>query len=91
MKLRIRFRKGNLHVRHGCPLIFQNIFLPELAPYSAYADWLSRHHRAGPSASLDKSADQGYLISKDNTTGQFVRQLILTVVTPVTIEVWSLA
>jgi hypothetical protein len=49
--------KGQFALGHGCPLIFQNILLPELAPYSANADRLSRHHRAGPSASLDKSAD----------------------------------
>jgi hypothetical protein len=30
--------------------------------FGLFADRLSRHHRAGPSASLDKSADQGYLI-----------------------------
>jgi hypothetical protein len=69
IKIALQDLKGQFARRHGCPLIFQNIFLPELAPYSAYADRLSRHRRAGPSASLDKSADQGYLIARDNTTG----------------------
>jgi hypothetical protein len=76
IKLPSQNLKGQFAQGHGCPLIFQNIHLPELAPYSAYADRLSRHHRAGPSASLDKSADQGYSIMRDNTTGQFMRQLI---------------
>jgi hypothetical protein len=74
-KIALRTRKGNFAHWHGCPLIFQNILLSELAPWSAFADRLSRHHRAGPSASLDKSADQGYSIVRDNTTGQFLSQL----------------
>jgi hypothetical protein len=44
----------------GYPLIFQNIHLPELAPF--LDERLLRLRRAGPSASLDKSADQGYLV-----------------------------
>jgi hypothetical protein len=38
-----------------CPLIFQNIRLPELAPMQILCRLL-RFHRAGPSTSLDKSA-----------------------------------
>src|SRR3989304_6847849 len=50
--------------------------LPELAPCPACAGRLSRHRRAGPSASLDKSAVEGYLICvEDNTIGAGLRQL----------------
>ncbi len=44
-------RRGHMIARSRS-LIFQNL-LPELAP--CLKDRLSRHHRAGPSASLDKS------------------------------------
>ena len=73
--------KGQFAQVHGCPLIFQNFFLPELAPSTGQSQkiahmGLPRLHRAGPSASLDKSADQGYLVvSKHNTIGSKGRQL----------------
>ena len=44
-------RRGHM-IDRSRSLIFQK-FLPELAP--CHLDRLSRHHRAGPSASLDKS------------------------------------
>ena len=46
----------------GCPLIFQNVDLTELAPWSCFSKhsaWLPRFHRAGPSTSLDKSCHLG--------------------------------
>jgi hypothetical protein len=52
------YKKGQSIFIFGCPLIFQNIRLPELAPF--LAERLLRLRRAGPSASLDKSADWGY-------------------------------
>jgi hypothetical protein len=52
----------------GCPLIFQNIHLPELAPF--LGERLLRLRRAGPSASLDKSAEQKAIwLWRDNITG----------------------
>jgi len=32
-KIALRSRKGNVRVSRGCPLIFQNILLSELAPF----------------------------------------------------------
>ena len=43
------------------PSHLPEINLSDLAPYSTFADWLSRHRRAVPSASLDKSAVLGLL------------------------------
>jgi hypothetical protein len=53
-------RERAIVYKAGCPLIFQNIYLPELAPF--LVERLLRLRRAGPSASLDKSADQGYFV-----------------------------
>jgi len=58
-------QKGQSFFRGGSPLISQNIRLSELAPFQrclmmTFAGRLSRHRRAVPSASLDKSALWGY-------------------------------
>ncbi len=53
---------------NNCPLIFQTIGLPELAPHQS-SDRLPRLHRAGPSTSPDKSAIGAILLEcEDHTT-----------------------
>jgi len=60
MKLPLLARKGNWLVDTRLPShLPDGLYLPELAP-STDCVGLPRLHRAGPSASLDKSAVRGY-------------------------------
>jgi hypothetical protein len=61
-KIELPFQRERAILQNAyLPSHLPEIYLSDLAPYSIFIDWLSRHRRAVPSASLDKSAVFGLL------------------------------